>query len=329
MSIRARVSTSTARISDHASTVSEPADDWRPSASWSTLKHRAALLADLRRFFDDRGLVEIDAPVITRRVIPERHLQPIKTASGDCLVGSPEAPLKRILAATGDDIYSLGHVFRADEAGGWHNPEFCMLEWYRCRAGMQDAINETAAILECTLGTSEIEQQRFIDVFKAGVGVDPLEAATSTLAEAAHDYGVAPPDATAVSDRATWIDCLMSLVVQPQLGFDRPLCLTGFPSNEDVLVAPANDGLTGQRFEIYYRGVELANGAEELIDSDVARQRMQQNAADDAVDERLLAAMRSGLPTCAGVALGVDRLLALQLGHNDIASVMPFDWSRR
>ncbi|NNC23048.1 EF-P lysine aminoacylase GenX [Salinisphaera sp. USBA-960] len=308
-------------------------DDWRPSADWPTLHRRAALLRTLRAFLDERGCTEIDAPIAARGAIVERELDNLSTRDGDPFVGSPEASLKRALAAGSGDVYHLGHVFRAGEVGRWHNPEFCMLEWYRCGWGLQSIIDETGTLLHHTLGLSMAEPQYFVDVFQATIGLDPFEASTASLADAARQFGVAPSDTDAGDTRSLWIDCLMSLVVQPRLGDRQPVCLTHFPAADGVLTMPAADGVTALRFEVYFRGVELANGAVELTNAALADERMRANAecgdGDTPVDEHLLSAMRAGLPECAGVALGVDRLLALQLAHDDVASVMPFDWRRR
>ncbi len=311
-----------------------PADDWRPSAARLTLEKRGQLLADLREFMGERGVLEIDTPVIASGVIPERDLQNLSTVTGDYLVSSPEASLKRALAAGLNDVYSLGHVFRSDEAGRWHSPEFCILEWYRRGLDLEAIIGETSVLLSQILGKPVAAPRTFVDVFTKIVGLDPFSANTSSLAHAAHDLGVAPDASTDSNDRAMWIDCLMSLVVQPVLGAEQPVCVTHFPIGDGSLVAPAKDKRTALRFEIYYHGVELANGAEELTDPDLAKRRMRfhtlgTTVPSSAIDQKLLSAMQHGVPACAGVALGVDRLLALQLGHHKISSVMPFAWKRR
>lgn len=314
------------------------AADWRPSADRKTLAARAALFAAIRRFMAERGLLEVDTPLVSRAAPSERGLHCFTVADGGYLVPSPEHALKRLLAAGAGALYQLGPVFRAGEAGRWHNPEFCMLEWYRPDATMQGAIDETAALLTEVAAVPPIRQISYGDVFAKYLQLDPLTADAEALERAARIRGIAPADASVGADRAFWLDLLMSLWVQPQLGREAPVCVTGFPSEDAVLVAPDRaDPRVSLRFEFYWRGVELVNGAQELRDPALARARMQRevtarHAAGDAaapLDEALLAALEAGLPACAGVALGVDRLLALLLERQDIASVMPFAWSCR
>lgn len=274
-------------------------------------------------------MIEIDPPVAVRGVVREQHIQNAKTVAGDYLVASPEASLKRVLAAGSGDIYAIGHVFRAGEVGRWHNPEYTMLEWYRRGFHLDDIIEETDTLIRRTLATPPGARYRFADIFEAQTGIDPLHADAVQLAATARHFNVAPADFVLGDDRAAWIDLLMSLVVQPQLGREQPVFVTHFPIGDGVLTAPAADGCTGQRFELYYHGIELANGARELTDAELAGRRMAETSGNEALDERLLAAMTAGLPECTGVALGVDRLLALRLNTSDVASVMPFDWSRR
>ncbi|ROO27380.1 lysyl-tRNA synthetase [Salinisphaera orenii MK-B5] len=317
--------------------MTDEAPSWRPSATRETLARRAALFADVRRFMAERGVMEVDTGVIGRAPPAERGLDALSVAGAGWLAPSPEHALKRLLAAGSGAIYQLGHVFRAGESGRWHNPEFCMLEWYRPGARMADVVEETAALLAAVAGTSVVERVRYRDVFREHVGLDPLAAGPAALARAADERGVAPPGAPADS-RVFWLDLLMSVVVQPRLGRNGPVCVSGFPADDAVLVEiePA-DARISRRFEIYWQGVELANGAQELTDPERARAAMaRENEAREAAgaapvptDTALLAAMDHGLPASAGVALGVDRLLALMLGHDGIGAVLPFAWARR
>jgi len=311
---------------------------WRPSAAPAVLAERARLMGAVRGFMHEAGIMEVDTPVLVCAAPAERSLESFMVADAGFLVPSPEHGLKRLVAAGLGPIYQLGHVFRAGEVGRWHNPEFCMLEWYRPHASMSDLIDETEALIAALTGQMSGHRVAYREVFSDCVGLDPLAADAGELAAAARRLDVAPAHMQASDDRVFWLDLLMSMVVQPTLGHDRPVCVTGFPVDDAVLIEtdPEMPG-TGARFECFWRGVELANGAQELTDASVARARMDREIRlresgglpPVPVDERLLDAMSSDMPRCAGVALGIDRLLALHLDLDALADVLPFAWDRR
>lgn len=302
----------------------------------ATLLARADLFCRLRTAMQARDILEVDGALLTAAAPAERALECLAVAGAGYLVPSPEHGLKRLLAESRRALYQLGHVFRAGEIGRWHNPEFCMLEWYETPASMQDAIDTLAAVLVAAGVPDIVAQRRYSAVFESVLGIDPLDASARDLADLARAHGVAPPDAT--GDRVFWLDLLMGLVIQPTLGQAGPEIVTHFPADDAVLVALVpDDPRLGQRFECFWQGIELANGAAELTDPVAARARMQREQkaraalgrARPPLDERLLAAMDAGLPACAGVALGVDRLLALCLEAESLAEVIPFAWPAR
>ena len=303
-----------------------------------TLARRAELLAGLRGVMAQRGFLEADGALLSPAAPAERALDCLHVETAGYLVPSPEHGLKRLLAESRRSLYQLGHVFRAGEVGRWHNPEFTMLEWYEITARMPAAIDTLAAVLAAAGAPAVVRRRSYQAVFDAVLGIDALEAPISVLVACAHDHGVAPASSGDGQDRVFWLDLLMGLVVQPELGRDGPEIVTHFPADDAVLIAldPA-DARLGQRFECFWQGIELANGATELTDADTARARMQreqaaraaQGSAQPPIDERLLATMDDGLPACAGVALGVDRLLALLLGAKSLAEVVPFAWPQR
>lgn len=306
---------------------------WRSGLTAASLQVRAGLLADIRSFMAGQGFLEVDTPVLSRAAPSERALECIP-AGGGYLVPSPEHALKRLLAEGAGPLFQLGHVFRAGESGRWHNPEFTMLEWYGVGESMSDAIERLFALLG-HLGVPPVRERRaYRDVFLAEIGEDPLTADARALAARADALGVMPAKAgEAVADRAFWLDLLMATRVQPVLGRRGPEIVTHFPSDDAVLVAnDPDEPRQALRFECFWHGVELANGARELTDAGLARKRMmrEQNARAKQgspvppVDENLLAAMAAGLPDCAGVALGVDRLFALLSGHESLAGCVPF-----
>jgi lysyl-tRNA synthetase class 2 len=313
-------------------------EDWRPAATRATLARRAELRADIRAFMARRGVLEVDTPLIGSAAPAERGLQTFSVSSVGHLTPSPEHALKRLLAAGAGPIYQLGPVFRAGEAGRWHNPEFCMLEWYRPQASIDDIMTEVEALVGALAGVTCAPRRAYRDVFAEVTQLDPIECATSELAQWALERGLAPDGGDNDPGRAFWLDLIMSLGVQPTLGRNRPLCVTDFPAEDAVLVETrADDARIAARFECFWQGIELANGAQELTDAETARERMkrelrareQAGAALPRLDEKLLAAMTAGLPRSAGVALGVDRLLALICGFDALAPVLAFDWARR
>ncbi|HET7315294.1 EF-P lysine aminoacylase EpmA [Salinisphaera sp.] len=309
-------------------------DRWRSGIARATLTARARLLADIRAFMAGQGLLEVDTPLLAAAAPSERALACMAVGEDGYLVPSPEHALKRLLAEGAGSLYQLGHVFRAGEFGRWHQPEFTMLEWYGVNEGMNEAIERLDTLL-AGLGAPPVgARRRYRDVFSSLVGLDPLEADANALRAQARALGVAPVGAApAGGDRVFWLDLLMATIVQPMLGHQGPEIVTHFPADDAVLVASdPRDPRCALRFECFWRGVELANGASELVDARLARERMTreqqarvaQGGPVPPMDEDVLAAMTAGLPRCAGVALGVDRLLALLENRNSITAVLPF-----
>lgn len=297
------------------------------------LKARGHLFAETRAFMAGQGLLEVDTPLLSSAAPSERALDCLSVDDDGYLVPSPEHALKRLLADGAGSLYQLGHVFRAGERGRWHRPEFTMLEWYGVNDGMNAAIDRLIALLGYLGAPAAGPRRSYRAVFAAAAGLDPLEAEASTLAARARTLGVAPAGTGgAAGDRVFWLDLLMATCVQPALGRDGPEIVTHFPADDAVLVASdPEDARQALRFECFWQGVELANGASELTDAVAARHRMQreqdaraaQGSPVPPMDEELLAAMTAGLPRCAGVALGIDRLLALLQGFDAIAPVLP------
>ncbi len=321
-----------------------PAGDWQPSASREVLIERAHLFAQVRQFFAERGVLEIDTPVLSQGAASEPGLASFQLAQDPnrWLITSPEFAMKRALAAGSGPIYRLGPAFRAGEAGRWHNPEFCMLEWYRPGLDYHELMDEVAALL-CAVATNapeNIPRYSIADVFSQAGLPDPHTASAEALRAAAEQRGWAPsksPANDAPQARDFWLDLVLGVGISDWLADSGACFVTDYPASMAVLTQTRNGTPPlAERFELYWQGVELANGGNELLDPDLLQQRV---AADIAIrvangqqtqvgDARLIAAQRQGLPACAGVALGVDRLLALALGFVAIAPVLPFAWER-
>jgi lysyl-tRNA synthetase class 2 len=246
---------------------------------------------------------------------------------------SPEYPMKRLLAAGSGDIYQICKVFRDAERGRWHNPEFTLIEWYRL--GFDDAalMTEVEALIGCLLAPRRLEPAERLSYSAAlqrHAGVDAHRASETDLTEAARRHGIV---CDAELDRDAKLDLLMGLVVGPRLGVERPCFICDYPASQAAL-ARLKPGLppVAARFELYLNGVELANGFHELVNAGEQRARFDRDLilrrargqVQPALDEHLLAALAAGLPDCAGVALGFDRLVAVALGAPRLADAMAF-----
>ncbi|MGH8454068.1 MAG: EF-P lysine aminoacylase EpmA [Nevskiales bacterium] len=317
-------------------------------ASLDTLRARAQLYARVRAFFAGRGVLEVDTPRLSAAatVDPNIHSWLAESTVFGCrwLHTSPEFPMKRLLAAGSGPIYQICHVFREDELGRLHNPEFTMLEWYRPGFDHHRLMDEMEALLVTLLPAGRLAQQVERLTYREAVlreaGIDPFTTGASELRnclERQHDVPV-PANVTAEEavDTDFWLDLLMGMVVGPRLGQSRLTFIYDYPASQAALarIRPETPPVA-ERFELYWRGVELANGFHELGDAAEQRRRF---IADQArrrargqvippLDENLLAALEAGLPDCAGVALGLDRLLMLALNLDSVSDTLtfPFD----
>ncbi len=327
-----------------------PADscpDFLPSANWDRLRLRGELLARVRAFFGERGFLEVETPLLSADTVIDRHLDPLAVVlphdprqplQGRTLYlqTSPEFAMKRLLAAGAQAIYQLTRAFRAGETGPLHNPEFTMLEWYRCdddlAAGMRLLSDLTAALLN--RGPADLVS--YGEAFGIHAGIDPHAATALELAAVTNYWGISVPDAWDAADRDAWLDVLMTHLVEPQLGQGSPTILYDYPASQAALARLHGDPPVAARFELYVDGIELANGYHELLDPAVLRGRNvtanRQRAADGKLvlpeESRLLEAMDAGLPECAGVALGFDRLVMLAAGASRIDEVLAFPIDR-
>lgn len=312
---------------------------WQPSANIENLLKRAKIIAEIRRFFTDRGLLEVETPVLSEFGVTDLHLSTFSTefiAPFDALsktlwLGtSPEYHMKRLLAAGSGPIFQISKVFRNEEAGNRHNPEFTMLEWYRPHFDMYRLINEVDDLLQQILDCLPAESMSYQFAFQEYVGLDPLSATRKELMEAARQQNfMAEED----EDRDTLLQFLFSEMVEPKIGLNAPVVIYHFPSSQAALAQLSpEDQRVAERFEFYYKGVELANGFHELTDADEQRHRFEQDNRQRqkaglplrAIDERFLGALQAGMPNTAGVALGVDRLVMIALGVETIKEVISF-----
>ena len=322
--------------------------DWQPTATFDALRLRAGFNRLVREFFHARDVLEVETPVMSLAGNTEPNIASFALEFSGRTDGaprtrwlrtSPEFALKRLLAAGVGDCYELGRVFRDGEAGGRHNPEFTMLEWYRVGWDHLRLIEETAELVRAALSLlgrdASLRVIRYRDLYRGGLGLDPLTASDGELRAALGDIVIDPAGLT----RDDWLDLLMTHRLQPAFDPDGLLAIVDYPASQCALARLRDDGdgfPVAERFELYFGSIELANGYHELLDASEQRARFQRDGIvrqqrGDVVppmDVRLLAGLEAGLPACAGVALGVDRLLMAMLGTPRIADVVASDFAR-
>lgn len=317
--------------------------DWRPSASPETLRLRARLLRQTRAFFDARGLLEVETPQLSTAAATDLHLESLAAwRPGAEALGwlhtSPEFPMKRLLAAGAGDLWQLARVFRGAESGRRHNPEFTLLEWYRVGWDAPALMDEAEAFLQALAGEDRFPDAAlrlsYRDAFLQHAGFDPFVADAGSIMAALGARGVAAPDNLG-DDRDAGLDLALAALVEPALDPDRPTFIYDFPASHAALarIRPGAPPVA-ERFELFLGGMELANGFHELTDAGEQAARFEadlvarraRGLVEPPMDRRLLAAMAHGLPDCAGIALGFDRLVMILAGAAHINDVLAFPW---
>lgn len=310
---------------------------WLPTAPLEHLQARAATMASVRAFFAARDVLEVETPLLSSAMNSDPNIASVTAQQMGrtyYLNTSPEFPMKRLLAAGYGAIYQFAKVFRAGEAGRRHNPEFTMLEWYR--PGYDDVAMraEVHALLVTLIPGLPRLDFTYEAAFKHFAGFDPHRIPLADLQAQTHarfEWSSAV--------RNEMLDCWLAQVVEPALPQDHLTFITDWPADMAAL-AQVTENAGGwpvaRRFEAFYRGMEMANGYFELRDADAQRARFEADLARRAelnlpvgpLDEHLDAALKAGLPECAGVAMGFDRLMMVLLGENDISRVISFPMNR-
>lgn len=319
---------------------------WQPTASIEALRLRSRLNAVIRGFFAERDVLEVETPVLSQAGNTDPNIASFQLEFSGRTDGaprtrwlrtSPEFAMKRLLCSGVGDCYELGRVFRDGDAGGRHNPEFTLLEWYRVGWNHLRLIDESIALVQAALAlTGRQATSRSVtyrDLYREVLGIDPMMASDDDLRAGLGDVAIDP----AGLRRDDWLDLLMTHRIQPQFDADELLAVIDYPASQCAL-ARVRDTVppVAERFELYLGPLELANGYHELCDADEQQRRFRQDlevrqargASSPPVDQHLLAALGNGLPDCAGVALGVDRLLMAMKGTDRIADVQAFDFQR-
>jgi len=298
------------------------------------------MLGVTREFFKHRDVLEVETPILSAAAVSDPQIESLATQIAGLpgrvyLCPSPEYAMKRLLASGSGDIYQICKVFRDAERGRWHNPEFTMIEWYRLGfddAALMDEVETLIGELLAPMRRLEAaERLSYSAALQRHAGVDAFSSSEAELREAAIRHGIG---CEAELDRDAKLDLLMGLVVGPRLGRERPCFICDYPASQAALARlRPGDARVAARFELYLDGLELANGFHELVQPKEQRGRFTRDLAvrrvrgqrEPPLDENLLAALENGMPDCAGVALGFDRLVAIALGADRLAAAMSFD----
>ena len=319
------------------------ADDFLPTATIEMLRQRAEVVRSIRSFFDQRNFFEVETPTISHDIVVDRYLHPVGVTKSDLtgragdsdqrlwLQTSPEFGMKRLVAAGAVAIYQICKAYRRDEIGRIHNPEFTMLEWYRAGDDLVTGMDLLAELVETILDTPKTERLSYREAFKKFADIDPFESSIESLQNTVRTASVKVE--LEGESRDDYLNVILSEIVEPNLGVGAPTIIYDWPASQAALAMVRDDEHSvAERFEIYVNGVELANGYHELLE---ARELSRRNSINNQMrvkdgnqllpeGSRLLDAMRKGIPQCAGVALGVDRLVMLALGAKSVSEVMAF-----
>ena len=322
---------------------------YAPTMTLAMAQQRAQLMSVIRQFFATRQVLEVQTPLLSQAGNTDTFLQSVAAhvtyQDKPCtyyLHTSPEFAMKRLLASWQVPIYQICPVFRDNEIGARHNIEFTMLEWYQPNYSLDDMAAELGELLELLYGHPIImSHYRYVDAFMDFIGIHPLTASLAALQAVAEDKGLIGFDFNSVEScdseqdrRQSWLDLLFSHAVEPNLGHDLPTLVIEYPPATAALAKTAVDkegNKVAKRFELYIKGIEIANAFDELADGQALRERFEQdnalrerhNLPQMPIDMHLLAASNDLIP-CSGIAVGIDRLLMVITGASSLEEVIPF-----
>ena len=336
-------------------------DEWQPSCSLEILHVRAAMLHAARNFFHERGYLEVETPCLSRDIVIDAWLEPMQIEQGGqrwFLQTSPEACMKRLLAAGSGSIFQISRVFRAGESGTRHNPEFTMIEWYGVDTTWQQQMELTEWLVRACLAAAakvtgytplhawqegDFRQTTYETAFRRKFELNVHQASHAELLLASAEHNVPLPDSCISASRDDVLNAMLAFAIEPSLGrhpstnSSAPEFLCDYPASQAALaVTSETDPPVARRFELYIDGIELCNGYQELTDvSELERRDLHQNSVRSTCSlsplpgaDRLKAAMKAGLPRCAGVAMGFDRLVMIAANTASISEVLAFPADR-
>jgi lysyl-tRNA synthetase class 2 len=322
---------------------------WKSTLSWEHAQARAKILQQIRKFFADRNVIEVETPALSQATVTDVHLDAfschynflsdssVKESKLLYLQTSPEFHMKRLLASGYGSIFQIAKAFRLEEAGKYHNPEFTMLEWYRIGFNHFDLMDEVSALIQGVLNCSEPVRKTYQNIFIDHLGIDPLFASHDDLLNLIEIEGKLSDWLVRETDTDILLQFIFSEIIEPNIGNNAPCFVYNFPKSQASLanVCP-DDGRVAQRFECYYKGAELVNGFNELVNPQVQIERFQEDNLKrqklkldaKSIDDNFIAALSHGVPECSGVALGIDRLIMLALNAEHIKEVISFPINR-
>ncbi len=298
--------------------------------SINILKQRAHLLKSIREFFYARNFLEVETPLLDVTTNPDPFVPPIQVPQYGYLQTSPEFHMKRLLANNSGSIFQICKAFRHEERGSFHQPEFTMLEWYHVGFNHWQLMDEVSDLLKQVLSVKTVEKLSYQACFEQHLKINPHTCSTQDLIQLAKQKNIHITGLDQ-NDKDAWLNLLLAECIEPNLGKTSPVCLYDYPASQAALAKIRHDEYPlAERFEVYYRGLELANGFNELTDANEQRQRFTNDNAKRIklgleplpIDELFLDALNAGLPDCAGIALGIDRLLMLLLDLNHIKDLI-------
>lgn len=311
---------------------------WKPSAILANLRLRSRIIAAIRNFFAERGVLEVETPLLCNTTATDPHIASFsvklpQATSPQYLQTSPEFAMKRLLAAGSGCIYQICKAFRSEESGRRHNPEFTMLEWYRSGFNHHQLMDEIDLLLQTVVNTETADRFSYAEIFQNRLSINPHTATCLELQHCAQQHSLENLENPEPNDKDFWLHLLLSHCIEPHLGRNRPVFILDFPASQAALakIRPGSPPVA-ERFELYWQGVELANGYHELTDALEQEQRFiadnqkrrKLHLPEISADKQLLAALAAGMPDCAGVALGIDRLVMLAARAKAISEVISF-----
>ncbi|WP_343154233.1 elongation factor P--(R)-beta-lysine ligase [Buchnera aphidicola] len=319
---------------------------WKPSASIQDLVKRSEIITKIRSFFLEKKILEVETPLLSKATVTDINLIPFETNYFSSennlnqlklwLITSPEYHMKRLLAAKSGPIYQICHSFRNQEYGQYHNPEFTILEWYQNSCSMKKFIYQIDLFFQDVLQFKKSEKISYQDVFIKYLNVDPFSTQLSELHKISKKFNLAHLTFSE-KNLNTLIETLFTLIIEPLLGQEKPVFIYNFPVAQASLAAVNNkDHRVAERFEIFFKGIELGNGfyeltnylenKERLINNN--KKRYEMNLTLQKIDNNFLNAIYYGLPPCSGVAIGIDRLIMIALNKKNIEEVISFSFDR-
>jgi lysyl-tRNA synthetase class 2 len=296
------------------------------------------MFQEVRQFFAKKNVMEVDVPMLGKAAPIDMHIDvmSISFQGGErgFLHTSPEYAMKRLLSLGAGDIYQMSHVFRDGEIGHLHNPEFTMVEWYRLGISFDTLIEETLEFIQLFLKNAPVSYFSYREAFIQFAGIDYVTASVRDLITCCAKHAVHLPQDAPTWDKDTLLQFIMGFIIEPQL--ENLTVIRDFPAAQSALAQTTlrKDEPVAERFEVYFKGIELANGFHELTDPIEQRKRLHgQNDSRKEMgkellplDENFLKALEIGLPDCCGVAVGFDRLMLLRHEKNHLKEVLPFSW---